>query len=150
MTNYIDVYSIYVNNARHNLNTSILHKGAAMECVLLGNQHTNNSENLTSEDLPNCSFEDYGLLCRRTLTGGYVCNLDNPLRMRVGWGNGTRSSINLSYLALSKVLESNTDPDRIWQIAKQFTADIITSMPSEGGRIPISEIIYWLEYNEFA
>ena len=100
------------------------------------------TEHLDHRDILNCPYQDYGILCRK-YRDHYVTNISN--RVDIGWGRKSPpyKVIFFSEVILNQIFGEPICLNRSYVL--HFADAILSSMPEEGGRIPISEVLFWFD-----
>lgn len=100
------------------------------------------TDDLDHQQIMKCPYQDYGILCRRSQQR-YVTNITG--REEIGWGQNCHPDLvhNFAEIILKSILGQGVS-NRI-EYVLHFASAIVSSMPEEGGRIPIEEVIYWFD-----
>lgn len=100
------------------------------------------TEHLDHRDIPNCPYQDYGILCRK-YREHYVTNISNSVD--IGWGQQCppRKVIFFAEVILNQIFGESVSLNRSYVL--HFADAILSSMPEEGGRIPITEVLFWFD-----
>ena len=90
-------------------------------------------------------FQEFGLVCRRTIDSGTSFNVPHKVKRHsptgMEWGYCGSGPADLALNTLLLV----TDEETALELYQDFKFDFISKLPLEGGRVPIEKILDWIQ-----